>query len=193
MRLSRYFADHANAYDAEINDLVSDSEGKNILEKRLREKRSQLDFLVLMMEDSPEMLAAAFHQGFRFNSSAKMDQFAGLQPDALPGWKAVSQIAVPTAWAQPMIARVLQEDGGDRFLCVAAVLEYLYTRADPEAAARAAEEEKENDDEDSEEARDHGADSDGDNDELNDSDAAKPDLEEAGADWLQDQGFDRKE
>ena len=61
MSLSRFFSNLASAYDAEINDLVSDSEGKNVLAKRLADKRSQVGFLVHMMEDNPEMLAAAFH------------------------------------------------------------------------------------------------------------------------------------
>ena len=40
MSLSRFFSNLASAYDAEINDLVSDSEGKNVLAKRLADKRS---------------------------------------------------------------------------------------------------------------------------------------------------------
>ena len=86
MKLSRYFAEHSPAYDAEINDLLSDSEGKNVLEKRLREKRSQIDFLVVMMEDSPEMLAAAFHQGFKFTSPRTMEELAAMEPQKFPSW-----------------------------------------------------------------------------------------------------------
>ena len=74
MKMSRFFTNHAGAYDAEINDLVSNSEGKNVLAKRLADKRSQVDFLIHMMDDSPEMLAAAFHQGFKFPTHASHTQ-----------------------------------------------------------------------------------------------------------------------
>ncbi len=180
MKLSRYFADHSPAYDAEINDLLSDSEGKNVLEKRLREKRSQIDFLVMMMEDSPEMLAAAFHQGFRFTSPRTLDDLAAMQPERFPSWAKLGAAVTLTPWAQTLAERVLQEEGGERFMTVAAVLEYLHTRVDANAAAEP--EENEDRDEDGD-----------DRDDGDEGENLPGNLEEAGADWLAEQGFERKE
>jgi hypothetical protein len=50
VKLSSYFYDLRSAYQAELDDLVSDSEGKDVLRKRLAEKRSEIGFLVKMME-----------------------------------------------------------------------------------------------------------------------------------------------
>ncbi|MDB5894239.1 MAG: hypothetical protein JWQ88_1770 [Rhodoferax sp.] len=182
MKLSRYFADHSPAYDAEINDLLSDSEGKNVLEKRLREKRGQIDFLVMMMEDSPEMLATVFHQAFRFTSPSRLDELAAMDPDRFPAWNKLLASMTLAAWAQPLVERVLQEDGGERFMGIAAVLEYLHTRVDPNAAASEPAEDEDRDDaeRDADENADEGENLPG-------------NLEEAGADWLAEQGFERKD
>ena len=186
MKLSRYFADLGPAYDAELNDLLSDSEGKNVLEKRLREKRSQIDFLVMMMEDSPEMLAVAFHQGFRFTSPRTLDELAALQPERFPSWAKLGAAVSLVPWAQALAERVLQEEGGERFMAVAAVLEYLHTRVDADAAAEA--EEDENRDEDGERN-----DRNSDHEDGDEGENLPGNLEEAGADWLAEQGFERKE
>ncbi|MDB5851467.1 MAG: hypothetical protein JWP29_5219 [Rhodoferax sp.] len=185
MKLSRYFADHSPAYDAEINDLLSDSEGKNVLEKRLREKRSQIDFLVMMMEESPEMLAVAFHQGFRFTSPRTMDDLAAMQPEKFPSWFTLDAAITLSPWADALADRVLIEPGGERFMTVAAVLEYLHTRVDPSLAAAAAEAEQDEEDNDREQG-DGG-------DEADEGENLPRNLEEAGADWLAEQGFERKE
>ena len=50
MKLSPYFHDLRSAYQAELDDLVSDSEGNDVLRKRLAEKRNEIAFLVQMME-----------------------------------------------------------------------------------------------------------------------------------------------
>ena len=116
MSLSRFFSNLASAYDAEINDLVSDSEGKNVLAKRLADKRSQVGFLVHMMEDNPEMLAAAFHQGFGFPSSAFMENIVALEPRAFPAWSKVASAITLTPWAQTLAATVLKEPTGLQFM-----------------------------------------------------------------------------
>lgn len=175
MSLSRFFSNYASAYDAEINDLVSDSEGKNVLAKRLADKRSQVGFLVHMMEDNPEMLAAAFHQGFGFPSPAFMENIVTLEPKAFPAWSKVASAITMAPWAQALAETVLKEPTGAQFMTVAAGLEYLYHRTDPRAQARAAE-----DEEDTERDEDE--------DELQEA----HDLEEAGGEWLVEQGFDRK-
>lgn len=175
MSLSRFFSNYASAYDAEINDLVSDSEGKNVLAKRLADKRSQVGFLVHMMEDNPEMLAAAFHQGFGFPSPAFMENIVTLEPKAFPAWSKVASAITMTPWAQTLAATVLKEPTGAQFMTVAAALEYLYQRADPRAQARADEDEEDTErDEDEEELQE------------------AHDLEEAGGEWLVEQGFDPK-
>lgn len=173
MKLSRYFANHASAYDAEMDDLVSDSEGKNVLEKRLKEKRSQLEFLLVMMDDSPEMLAAAFHQGFRFPSAKAMDLLVALEPEEFPDWNKLGSTITLTPWAQAMADRVLLEPTGEQFMVIAACLEYLYTRADD----RGAPVEDDEDDEDTD---------------IDPEEQEARDREDAGAAWMEEQGFDHK-
>ena len=175
MSLSRFFSNLASAYDAEINDLVSDSEGKNVLAKRLADKRSQVGFLVHMMEENPEMLAAAFHQGFTYPSPAFMENLVTLEPAAFPAWSKVASAITLTPWAQALAATVLKEPTGAQFMTVAAALEYLYNRADDRVVVLGAE-----DDEDGEH----------DPDEAEFQEAK--DLEEAGGEWLVEQGFDPK-
>ena len=41
MKLSRFFEDIIPLYKAELEDLKSDSEGKNVLKARLREKAEE--------------------------------------------------------------------------------------------------------------------------------------------------------
>ena len=173
MKLSRYFANHARAYDAEMDDLVSDSEGKNVLDKRLKEKRSQLEFLLMMMDDSPEMLAAAFHQGFRFPSPKAMDLLVALEPEEFPDWDKLGLTISLTPWAQAMADRVLLEPTGEQFMVIAACLEYLYTRADDRGAP--VEDDEEDDDQD-----------------IDPEEQEARDREDAGAAWMEEQGFDPK-
>lgn len=173
MKLSRYFANHARAYDAEMDDLVSDSEGKNVLDKRLKEKRSQLEFLLMMMDDSPEMLAAAFHQGFRFPSPKAMDLLVALEPEEFPDWDKLGLTITLTPWAQAMADRVLLEPTGEQFMVIAACLEYLYTRADDRGAP--VEDDEEDDDQD-----------------IDPEEQEARDREDAGAAWMEEQGFDPK-
>ena len=78
------------------------------------------------------------------------------------------------ATTKKLADRVLQEPGGERFLMTAVCLEYLHGKISTHYGdAR--------DDE-----TDDPADSERDDDEMHD-------LEEAGADWLSEQGFDRRD
>jgi len=98
MKLSRYFSDLRKAYEAELDDLTSDSEGKDVLKKRLAAKRSEIGFLVQMLAYSPEMVAVVFHRAFRFAKPAalqrlvdKIDPQAGryrmlFESSPLPMW-----------------------------------------------------------------------------------------------------------
>ena len=53
MNISPFFHNLRSAYQAELDDLRSDSEGHDVLKKRLAEKRRELGFLLQMMELSP--------------------------------------------------------------------------------------------------------------------------------------------
>ena len=55
MKLSRYFQELMSAYKAELDDMRTDSEGKDVMRHRLKEKREQLPFLMAMMGENPEM------------------------------------------------------------------------------------------------------------------------------------------
>lgn len=192
MRLTSFFHPLRSAYQAELDDLTSDSEGKDVLRKRLAEKRKEFDFLVQMMELSPEMVAVVFHRAFRFGSAAStLEHFLtaeGTQPD----WTELAPAITLETWAQPLAQRVLQEPQGAWFLAVAACLEYLQQHPRLGMATAPVQ-----DDEDNDNAEE---------DEYNDNDHAQPlsaddaaDLQDADSreqareDWLSDQGFDRKD
>jgi hypothetical protein len=185
MKLSRYFRAHSESYQAEIDDLTSDSEGHNVLTKRLEEKRGQIDVLVMMMDESPEMLASAFHRGFSFPKTGVVVKLIGLEPDAFPAWSTLASAIQLTPWAKKLAERVLAEPQGERFLTVTACLEYLYAYGDGSAPIQP----ESSDDDD---RRDDGGnpveDDDGNRDEHGDD----RDLDEAGGDWMEQQGFDRK-
>lgn len=186
MKLSRYFSDLRKAYEAELDDLTSDSEGKDVLKKRLAAKRSEIGFLVQMLSYSPEMVAVVFHRAFRFTKPAAIQRLLTLQSEALPAWPELAGTVALEPWAEPVALKVLAEPGGPAFMTVAACLEYLHAHGFGSA------QEGETDEEDAErEGRDD------DEAGLSADDAGDPQdgrsLDEAGADWLSDQGFDRKE
>ncbi len=189
MKLSRYFSDLRSAYEAELDDLTSDSEGKDVLKKRLAAKRSEIGFLVQMLSYSPEMVAVVFHRSFRFTKPAAMQRLLTLQPEALPAWPELAGSVALEPWAEPVALKVLAEPSGPAFMTVAACLEYLHAHGfDSGDAAQ-------NEDEDGDEGgrRERDDDADG----LSTDDAHGPrderSLDEAGADWLAEQGFERKD
>ncbi|MBK1890840.1 hypothetical protein Undi14_12425 [Undibacterium sp. 14-3-2] len=199
MKLSRFFEDLMAVYNAEIEDLKSDSEGKNVLKARLREKGEQLPLLLPMMDSNPEMLASAFHLGFIFLNPLALENLTTKEEAKLPTWKSLSAAVKLEPWAEPLSKIVLQEAGGEKFLVIAAALEYLNRgqQARKHSASNtleaddedkeindADEELKENGDLDGNYGR-HGRDDGDDGDDY--------DLDEAGADWLAEQGFDRKD
>ncbi len=195
MKLSRYFQELMLAYKAELDDMRTDSEGKDVMRFRLKEKREQLPFLIAMMAENPEMLAPAFHGAFMFMNPLSFESIVSKEGNKLPSWKSLSSAVKLEPWAEKMAKEVLADEAGDRFMVTAACLEYLnrgqQTRA--QAVQTVDDEESENDDgfNDQEESdvdghygrygRDDGDDGD------------DRDLEEAGADWLAEQGFDRKD
>lgn len=175
MKKSRYFSDIFQSYTAEIDDLVTDSEGKSVLQKRLSEKRREMDAILPMIEFSPEMVAVVFYGAFGFKSLEAMQQIVLSEPgDAdFPEWAELESELTVAEWAKPLIEASLKAQGGDPFLVTTAALEFLRSKDTFSAPAPEPETDKEQNDE--------GEEDDGD---------GMGDLNEAGADWLTEQGFD---
>lgn len=190
MSMSSFFRNLRTSYQAEIDDLSFDSEGRNVLRQRLIEKRGQVAFLRQMMEVSPEMVAVVFHDGFHFELPAVMEQVLTLESDEFPDWTSLADAVQLTPWAKELADGFLQEPQGDWFMTLAAALEYMHQR--PSSHHH----EAEGHEHDGEEERgkshkrdlDHGHDYDRD-----DEHHQTHDHDEASAQWLEDQGFDRKE
>lgn len=183
MKLSAFFNELSSSYAYEIEDLTWDSGGDNVLAKRLKVKRDQFDQLLPMSEFDPVMVAPAFRGGFRFAAKElSQDIFGRLlsaQPGGFPTWDALSETIEMEPWAERLAERALRAPGGERFMLIAAALEYVFSGN--VAATPAIDTEAADSDRDKEEGRD--ADSD---------DAPQGDLAEAGEDYLSEQGFDRR-
>lgn len=188
MKLSSYFHSLRSAYQAEIDDLTEDSEGHDVLRKRLAEKRREMDFLVKMIDLAPEMVAVVFHKGFRFAQPAVLQNLLACEPDDLPAWSALAQAVSLEPWAQSLAATVLREPHGGRFMVVAAALEFVlhHGHLAPLAVPAASDDEEAGQD-----------DRDDDDDRLSADDARDPldadAREEASDHWLAEAGFDRKD
>ncbi len=183
MQTSSFFGQLCSAYASEIDDMTFDSEGKNVLRQRLAARRKELTFLRQMMELSPEMVSVVFHQGFRFKNPALMEHVLSLESDEFPAWDTLSDAIALEPWAQQLADELCKEPMGEWLLTVAAGLEYLFAK--PERAS--AKDHSEDDDEDAE--KDADGDHDGEDEEEKDARAR----EEAGQDWMVEQGFDRKD
>lgn len=186
MKISSFFSQLRSAYQAELDDLASDSEGKNVLRQRLTEKRKEINFLIQMMEISPEMVAVIFHQGFRFKLPAVLDQLLQAESDEFPEWDSLADAVQLTPWAQELAQVILKAPMGDWFMTVAAALEYMYSKPDTRAATQADDDNEDGDEEDNEDDDRNVFD-----DEEEEAEARA--REEAGADWMVEQGFDRKD
>ena len=206
MSISPFFHELRSAYQAEINDLTFDSEGRDVLRQRLTERRTELGFLLQMMELSPEMVAVIFHQGFEFKKPLVMDHLLSQESDELPDWASLADAIVLPPWAQDLSRVVLKQPMGDWFLTVAAGLEYMYNKPDGLSAEAIDEEDGDSADGQDDASRDEGRSADANGRASGGDDAADPiggsdgdderdarAREEAGADWLAGQGFDRKD
>ena len=169
MKQSRYFSELIKSYNDEVDDLITDSAGKSVLQKRLNDKRGEIDSILPMIEFATEMVAVVFYDAFRFNSPEIMQQIVRSEPDDADfiAWDALRAELGVAEWAVPLIESSLKVRGGDAFLVTAAALEYL--RSKP-VAYTSSPEPAELDDEGDEDGAD--------------------DLSEAGADWLAEQGFE---
>lgn len=183
MTISHYFEDLTKAYRAELEDLQSDSEGKNVLASRLAQKRAQFVQLMPMIDFAPEMVAPAFHGGVSFVDAQAMLMLSFAEPEEFPEWGELAAAVKFENWAEKLVAIALREDGGERFLATAICLEFLHAKASDRDVM----------------ARDTGADADEETAAEEDGDGQRPDadeddqdLEEAGSDWLAEQGFDRR-
>ena len=186
MRTSSFFGQLRSAYASEIDDMSFDSEGKNVLRQRLAARRKELTFLRQMMELSPEMVSVVFHQGFRFKNPALIEHVLSLESDEFPAWDTLSDAITLEPWAQQLADELFKEPMGEWLLTVAAGLEYLFAK--PERAS--AKDHSEDDDADAEKDQgDENGDRDGEDEEEKDARAR----EEAGQDWMVEQGFDRKD
>ena len=190
MSISPFFHQLRSAYQAEINDLTFDSEGQDVLSRRLAQRRKELGFLLQMMELSPEMVAVIFHNGFEFKKPGVMDQLLSRESGEFPAWSSLADAIHLLPWSKELSRIVLKEPKGEWFLTVAAGLEYMYNKADGSSAAQ------QDGNEDTDEDADHSVDDMGDG-RANGADAAEErdarSRDEAGADWMAEQGFDRKE
>ncbi|MES2830476.1 MAG: hypothetical protein V4695_00600 [Pseudomonadota bacterium] len=175
--LSEYFEELYKAYRAELEDLETDSEGKNVLSRRLNEKRTQLASLLPMIEEAPEMVAPVFHGACTFRDPHAMVRLSFTEPADFPTWQMLEPSVDFEPWARKFIALILREPGGARFLISAVCLEFLLEKNSDKSSYAGA-------------TADTDAESDG--DEETDTEAGEQDLDEAGADWLADQGFDRR-
>jgi hypothetical protein len=183
VKKSYYFVELSSSYDAEIQDLLNDSEGNSALKRRLKEKRQELKALLAMIEFCPEMVVPVFYDGFLFANPKAMAAVVRCEPDDgdFPAWDDISPHVTVAAWATPYLAAVLAERAGEEFMVTAASLEFIRTfdNSAPQAAA--------DDDEDSSRER---SDAGGDDSDGRDDDGEDRDLAEAGDDWLGEQGFD---
>lgn len=180
MTISPYFRNLRSAYFAELDDLMSDSEGHHVLAQRLSQRRKELNFLVHMLEVSPEMVTVVFHKAFRFKSMAAIDNLLTHDADDLPEWDTLADTIEVAPWALEMVDVIRQQPLGDWFLAVAVGLEYLYSK--PELAPRATSTDDDEDDEDLV------------TDDMDDEEEKEARArEEAGQDWMVEQGFDRKD
>lgn len=191
MTISPFFRNLLSAYRAEMDDLTSDSDGRDVLRRRLADKRKEIDFLLQMMTLSPEMVAVVFHQAFTFRNPALMEHLLGCEADELPAWAEVSEGIALAPEARALAQTILQAPDGEWFMTVAAGLHYLVGK--PALAGRGGDQAEEDDDNDDGEEDDSSDQDDFDTHESDEVRGNARDREEAGADWLAEQGFDRKD
>ena len=175
MKKSRYFSNLFKSYVDEVEDLLTDSEGKFVLQKRLNDKRREIDAILPMIEFSPEMVSVVFYGAFTYTSPEIMQQLVLSEPDHSDflTWAVLKQQLTVCDWAEPLIESSLKAPGGDTFLVATAALEFLRTHARSAAPLPEQAAEYGSGDEDSEDSAD--------------------DLGEAGANWLTEQGFESLE
>lgn len=183
MPISSFFQELHAAYQAELDDLTWDSEGQHVLAKRLAEKRQALDFLLQMLELSPEMVAVVLHGAFEFIEPELMDHFVTREADDLLSWDTLSQGIRLALWALPMVDKILAQPMGKWFMSITAALEYMHSTPMDTGAAQPGEA-------DADEAQENLAQNT--HPEQDEENAARERDQAANA-WMVEQGFDSKE
>ena len=191
MKISPFFLSLRTAYQAEMDDMTFDSEGQDVLRQRLADRRKEIGFLLNMIELSPEMVAVIFHQGFQFKLPAVMDHLLSQEPEDFPEWDTLADAVKLTPQALEISKIVLKEPMGDWFMAVAAGLEFMYNK--PETRSASHDDSEDHDDESGEEGESRSNSSDPAGGPDGDDERDERAREEAGADWLVEQGFDRKD
>lgn len=192
MKTSRYFASLTSSYQAELDDLRTDSEGTNVLRARLTKKREQVPQLLMMMQSAPEMVAVAFHGGFTFKNNKTLELLVSKEQGRLLPWDLLKTAVVVEPWAESLIKAVLGDPDGEHFLATTVGLEFLQKHGHtPHSQADDEHEQEEEELRDDHEANEDYLNSD---DRISDEgESTEFDLDRAGADFLAEQGFDRKE
>lgn len=202
MKLSHYFEDLTKSYHTELEDMQLDSEGKNVLRVRLEQKRAQFKALMPMIEFAPEMVAVAFHGRVKFSNLHAMAQLAACEPDEFPDWSALRDVVSFDPIAATLVKVALAEPGGEQFIIITACLEYLHGKndgRDANAGVDTSDPDEAGDDTDdlhegTSQAGETGKREDGDHQDERDEDHLfDGDLDKSGADWMAEQGFDRKD
>lgn len=186
MRLSRYFHALRDGYFSELDDLREDSEGRDVLKARLRDKRDAFPTLAAMLDIDPLMAAPALHGAFALGDRRipAIEDLLGREPDDFPSWAEVGAQLDIAIWASPMIETALAQDQGEAFLCTVVGLEYVLARDRGDAGGAV--------------AADRGVDPDGlsgpDRDGRDDGDGSDDGDDDGtlGEDFLEQQGFDRR-
>lgn len=191
MKISPFFLHLRSAYQAEIDDLTFDSEGRDILRQRLAERRKELSFLLQMIELSPEMVSVVLHEGFRFKLPAVMDDLLSFESEEFPAWDHLTHAIQLAPWAQDLSTRILQEPKGEWLMTVAAGLEYMYGKPEAALAGAAADADEAGDPDEDKDDNEDGDDAFSEFDAAEEQEARA--REDAGADWMVEQGFDRKD
>ena len=197
MKTSRYFANLTSSYRAELDDLRTDSEGKDILRQRLATKRKQIQQLLPMIKFAPEMVAVAFHDGFAYKNRKVLEALVAKEGGRLTDWAVLSNALTIEPWAQNLVDVVLTDPEGPHFLATTVGLEYLHKHGqDRSPVADEATDPNEEELEHDQAVQDHDHNEDylsSDDVISNEGETNEFDLDKAGADFLAEQGFDRKE
>jgi hypothetical protein len=148
-------------YVADINDFKTDLGGEDVLADRLKEKRTQIQDLMPMMETNPEMMAIVFHKSIAIKKAATIMSYLDKEPAMFPAWDAISSSVQFQPWATSIIEKLQVEAGGENFLLTTVMLEHLYALYEVSEDAIEEMETEESDD-----------------------------LAESGGEWLSEHGFD---
>ncbi len=163
-----------------------------MLRKRLAEKRRELGFLLKMMEPNPEMVAVVLHQAFRFRNPVVMDHLVAQDADELPEWHSFSDTIDVAAWAGEIVQTILEEPLGEWFMTIAGALEYMHHKP-LTAAERAQVEDNEEDGQQDRDAVRNERHEDNHTEDHDEEESEARAQEDAGNDWMVEQGFDRKD